>query len=546
MPQSNFIIKREYNVPFSFNSTSFDLNVTTPGVRVVITVTRAGSPGKVESPSTYTVVPNDYKTVVKLALGKGENKISALSDISESYYVIVAANNYTTIQAGYAKQIYEGTVVDLQDQQKAVFSKTSTRISERFTTYQDILPTSRSIRTISNKMAMRSLVVDSSHEVGMLDLLAALTVSTPIFQDQNQEMVLFEPTTKPLFNNQEAFGGVEAHVWLPNLCIDRWATFVKFVSNLSCFRIVSISEGQVVIYNSNGELETHVFNQSDLACSALDALTSQNCFDNIPVNLTIRDILNIFICAAQYSLDYYVTLLNPLVDVTNEKTSLIFGGSYDPTFDGEVGFSPPNRWDNEVDQPLIVSSVSVNIVDAFMNSVPLNASTTLSLQRTAYPQGELGTFDPTISGFTTLPAVVCSSDIITVAINLASDSVDIPLMADLTNGMVLITFKYSDGTTATDSLTLDWLQAKGAFAEVEFDLNVSLPLPNTLQTYPSSLDSMGPIPSSTSGISPSCVFQNGFLVTPVDLNSSNHCIKTSWTTAHSIGTNEVSLDMYLI
>jgi hypothetical protein len=342
VPESGFILKRQYTVPYSYNTTRFALRAITAGSPVEITVLRRGLPGDPGETQIYTIIPESETTSVEIRLCRGVNVVSVLDAYNRSDTVIVAATTYASVLCAYAREIYNNSRVLITEQSNAIYSPTSTRLAEPLINFQDLLPDVQSQQTLATKLAVRALINSPGRQTGVADLLTALTLSTPIFVPQTPHDTYFEPSTIPLFNAQESFGGVEAHVWPANECVRRWLAFVHYLQSLPVFQIVEVTENEVLFFDDNNDLQRHVFDFTLDECSLTTLALQATCFDNIDVGISIFSESDLTICAATYPFDMRPVPSAPIHPVGDE-----YGVEFalDPGFDGYTDFSLTGHWD---------------------------------------------------------------------------------------------------------------------------------------------------------------------------------------------------------
>ncbi len=342
IPESNFILKRASTVPYSYGDTAFDLRAVTPGDPVTLRVVRKGLPGEPDESQGYVVIPENSVETVALRLGRGLNIITAIDVEGRSDTIIVAATTYATVMCAYAREIYNFSQVQLDEQTAAIYSPVSTRIAEPLIPFSDLLPDVRSLQTLATKLLVRSMINNPGAQSGVQDVLSSLTLSTPVFVQQRPDQEFFEPRTRPLFNDAEAFGGVEAHAWLGNRCVATWLAFLNYLSSIDVHQIVRITEDEVVFLDDGGALRRHVFDFTDDNCSVINELLETFCFENVTMTVAIYSITSIYMCAAQYPLDFTPGPAYPLHPLENEAEP----DGIDPGFDGYVDFSLTDHWDS--------------------------------------------------------------------------------------------------------------------------------------------------------------------------------------------------------
>lgn len=347
VPSSNFTLKRQYTVPYSFDATTFELRSVTPNTPIEIVVVRRGLPGEADETQRYVVIPRTEVELVRFRLGRGTNIVTAFDSYGRADTAIVAATTYASVLCSYAREIYNNSQVSVDEQTTAIYSPVSTRLAEPLLTFTDLLPDVRSQQTLAAKLAIRSLVADAGRQIGVRDILTALTLSTPVFVEQAPDQQFFEPRVRPMFNSQEAFAGIEAHVWLANACVQRWLAFINYLENAEAFDLLEVSENEVLFRDDTGRLVRHVFDLAAEECSLTTLALQALCFDTIDIGVTVYSESDFAICAAAYPFDLRPVPrypVNPLSDEVGVELAL------DPGFDGYQDFSLTRHWDGG--QPL--------------------------------------------------------------------------------------------------------------------------------------------------------------------------------------------------
>lgn len=345
VPPSNFVLKRQYNVAYSFDPTVFELRTVTPNSPVEIVVVRRGLPGDVTETQRYVVIPQTETQLISIRLGRGTNVVTAYDSFGRGDTAIVATTTYAAVLCSYAREIYNFSRVEVDEQETAIFSPVSTRLAEPLLRFTDLLPDVRSQQVLAAKLAIRSLVSDPGRQIGVRDMLTALTLSTPIFVPQQPDEQYFDPTTRPMFNSQEAFAGVEAHVWLANACVQRWLAFINYIQNADAFQLLEVSESEVLFRDNNGDVQRHTFDFTAEECSLTTLALQALCFDTIDILIAINSTTDIKVCAAAYPLDMRPVPSDPVRPLGDEFGIEL---ALDPGFDGYVDFSVTSHWDSTV------------------------------------------------------------------------------------------------------------------------------------------------------------------------------------------------------
>ena len=305
MPKGEFVLSCQYLIPYSPNSQPFVLEVTDTTRTINISIMRRGFASE---PTRYQFRLATPRDVVYMKLSKGENIIEA-NDGYERVQISVVTAHWATLVHGIAQEIYEYSGDSIQEQKNTMFSPSSTRLAEHLIDFYDILPNVQSIRNLSSKAAIRLFMNQSGTQLAVNDIIAACCGTTPIFRSCRPENTMFEPAVYPLFNNAESFGGVDAHVWLANPCVALWKAFSRYVNNM--FKIVSLTESEIVFYDDNGLLKRYEFDSSASECSLSSYLARSTCVPNVVDAWFISNVLVAF-CAAAYTHDLCFSTFYPL------------------------------------------------------------------------------------------------------------------------------------------------------------------------------------------------------------------------------------------
>jgi hypothetical protein len=350
VPESKMILQAGIVVPYSFNKTSFDVNVIEIGRTITITVSYEGAPGKLEQ-TEIVVIPTATEFQVDIQLAEGRNFVRA-TDGEYQDYVVVTATHYATYLCSVSEEIYNETQIRLDEQNQAIESPLSTRLSEHLLEYTDLLPNVKSQKVFSSKLGIRSMVPEVSEDRSVRDLTTALTLNTPIVERTKNQATLFEPGIYPMFNHIEHGYGFDFHVWTHNQCSSKWRAFIRYLNNFSAFTLLSATESEIVFINDRGETVRHSFDPSAGECSLLDSVIPLLCLGEIPVFLETDVLTTIKLCYVSYPFDSYISAAHPLGERAFFDSGLPFdsGGSLDydyldPGDDGWVGLPVAPRFD---------------------------------------------------------------------------------------------------------------------------------------------------------------------------------------------------------
>lgn len=353
VPAGTFFLRSGFTIPYTIDPVPFRLDVVEPGRPVTIAITRDGPTVRPES-RYQTVIPTGLVETVMLTLGRGRNLIYA-TDGTRHDYIVVSATTYATVLCAVASEMYAYSQVQLEDVQRAVYGQLSTRLSDLYVDFSDILPFPpvMSQQVASTKMAVRAHVSDAGHERAVRDLGAAITLQTPFLRAVQNPKVRWQPGVDRLHSQQEAFGGFEHHVWWHADCAARWNAFLRFVSNRpDLVRPLDTGEDEIIVKTAAGQYHRHTFDLAAQSCSTVDA--RETCFDRARVSIVFSGELVIPVCAAVYPFDSCFTPAYPLGSDRATFDSMVPWDSLvpldhdplDPGDDGWAGLCWAGRWDS--------------------------------------------------------------------------------------------------------------------------------------------------------------------------------------------------------
>jgi len=121
---------------------------------------------------------------------------------------------------------------------------------------------------------------------------------------------------------------------------------------------------------------------------------------------------------------------------------------------------------------------SINVVTPLVCTVPLNHSTTFSLQRLTGVEGEIMTVDPTVAGLTENSSLdlTCDGNQVIFIIRLRADSGS-PVLSDLTAGSLVIRIGLNDGSPIQE-FDIDYIKfiTYGSYTDVADRTTITTPL----------------------------------------------------------------------
>lgn len=243
---------------------------------------------------------------LSIMLVAGKNFIQVRTP-GEDFLLLVVATNYATILKGFAEDLFYNVDVKFKDAQNQLNSPLSLRAVEHQIGFQELLPSTRAMRVLAGKLAVRSLVNETGSTRGVDDIVTAASNTTPVVQPTVVDLELFEPSIRSLYSTAHDEGGFAFHIWVPSICIGTWAAFIKLMDNLesSIAELISVSD-ELVTLNFLGRREQHRFDSEDNSCSIL-SLLSYDCLP-IVVSVLTRVESELAFCAWRYPFDVVVAL----------------------------------------------------------------------------------------------------------------------------------------------------------------------------------------------------------------------------------------------
>ncbi len=325
------------------------------------------------------VVPVNETFTVLLPLRKGESQIDVFTE-NDGTFTSVIASHVGTFLTAYSREIFSSTQNPLDEQERALFSQFSARMTDILIPFQDLYADPKSLRTLISRFITRTYMTKNGSTQGVRDFGAALLGTTPIFVPTKTDEGIFEPDVIPLYRRQLEFAGFEAHSWIPNYEIIHWLSFIKLVDAArNYYKIQEIGESEVLI-TAGGIPEIHRFDFDDPQASVYSEFN----FTNFRVVVEILDRLFIKFCAAGYPFDLFITTENPLGQRRLTFDSLIPWDSgepldqpaLDPGADGWVGFPLAGRFDG--------FELNSDPVDLFLDSLFVTPAVGSSIPQCAY------------------------------------------------------------------------------------------------------------------------------------------------------------------
>ena len=359
-PQGPFYQLQENIVPFGPQPTVLRIETDRIGepIRVEVVQSQEVSSQDIrENSKTYTLVAASSVATIGVQLGRGRNQITVSVDgrDGEITYLTVRATTIVTLWEAFSRVLYQESIRIIDEQKRAVSSRLATRLLEPFISFQDLLPDIQSLQILATRLVARGLIHSVGTNVGVTDLIKAVSLTTPVYRRIDKDTDELYPALDPWVKSASQFGGQEAHVWLPNLGIASWLTFIKYIQNQpDLYNILSISEREVVI-EYQGRQQRHRFDFDSFGTDFLQALAQSECFRSIIIIVTTDVNVTVPICAASYTWDLYITapdLLGNCRDTLDQGIPLdsncpFDADDVDPFTDGWVNLSLTGRFEQD-------------------------------------------------------------------------------------------------------------------------------------------------------------------------------------------------------
>lgn len=360
-PKGPYYLTEGNIVPFTPQPTVLRIETDRVGEPIRIEVIQSQPIGSGVDPrqqrAIYTVVPASEVVTVGVQLGRGINRIimTVVNREDERALLLVNATTIVSVFEAFARVLFTEATRIIDEQQRAISSRLATRLLEPFISFQDLLPDIQSLKILSTRLAAKGLIHSVGTDLGVTELTKALSLTTPVFKPMDKDTDDLFPSLDPWTNNASQFGGLEAHVWLPNVGIASWLAFLGYISNQpDLFEIISVSEGEVVV-RFQGELQRHRFDFDAFGTDFLTTQATTECFKSIIITVTMDVLLTIAMCAATYTFDLFIDETNLLGDcrrtfdsgIPFDSDCPLDGDPVDPFTDGWEGLSLSGRFEQD-------------------------------------------------------------------------------------------------------------------------------------------------------------------------------------------------------
>jgi hypothetical protein len=273
IPAGNFYLQAFENVPLSVRSTKFFL------------VTDVSSPIEIyiNNRLARTHIPRGEVDTIELPLvgAPSLNYIVLRNGIDDPVRIMVAATHLAKQFYVYAAELFEYAGFTVDTYNDLIHSVWSSFMVEYQLPWQEDLPDVRSMKQFAVKTAANCLYGEYGQQGGVTDLIAGFCSSTPVI-DAPVNPELWQPDLYQPQSSGKDVAGFNAHVWLPNVCLNQWLAFVTLMNNRYDYEFRYFDENKVVLQLIGTDLlEQHLFDNTAAQCSLRGLLEFLGCMDAI-------------------------------------------------------------------------------------------------------------------------------------------------------------------------------------------------------------------------------------------------------------------------
>lgn len=273
IPPGNFYLQALETVPKSIKPTKFFLLTDNPSpVEIYI-----------NNKLVRTHIPRGRVDTISIILvgAPSLNYITLRNGIDDPVRLIVAASNLAKQFYIYSKELFEYAGFTVDTYNNLIHSVWSSFLVEYQLPWQDDLPDIRSMQQFAVKTAANCLYGEYGQQGGVVDLITGFCSTTPVIDDPVNPL-LWQPDLYQPQTSGKDVAGFNAHVWLPNVCLNQWLAFVKLMNNRSDYNFKYVDENKVVIQLAGTDLlEQHLFDNTGAQCSLRGLLDFLGCMDTV-------------------------------------------------------------------------------------------------------------------------------------------------------------------------------------------------------------------------------------------------------------------------
>jgi hypothetical protein len=272
IPLGSFYAQAVENIPRT-DSWPFILE-TDSAAPVTITVGSKGSGVVIPTAARMTVmVPTIVAPLVFT--------IKAENGIDPPVHLLLGQTHIATMLYAMAQQHYEVAGRTVEQYRDAMASPWDSFFAEWLTPWRRELPDPRTLRVLATKAAALSLYGQSGLQGGVTDFVTSCCLTTPVVEDARNPAT-WQPDLYHPYTSGQDVSGFNFHVWTPDLCQTRWASFLKYCENSPQYDIFRGDEHVVMVQDHGIEqYSQQVFDYTAPYCGATGLLVTAGCMDNL-------------------------------------------------------------------------------------------------------------------------------------------------------------------------------------------------------------------------------------------------------------------------
>ena len=260
-------------VPRSALPTAFALETTTPApVHIWVN-------GRLAK----THMPRGERDIVLLYLDEppAANHIKVENNVDAPVSLTVTATYLTTFIDAMASQLYAVAERTNEKYFGLWSSPWATFVIEWLIPWPKALPDVRSLRSMSLKAAANTMFGEQGTDGGVRDMVSVFTSTTPVVVE-SANPTLWQPDTYQPYTSADDQLSWDFHVWLPNLCTNRWSALIDYIANTDKYDFVRFDENVVLVQQVGTEFyQQHLFDNTGPHCSMRGLLDAMACMDRI-------------------------------------------------------------------------------------------------------------------------------------------------------------------------------------------------------------------------------------------------------------------------
>jgi hypothetical protein len=256
----------------------------------------------------WTHIPRTERDVITLPLAPppGSNDIYVTNGVDAPVNLTVISTYLTTLFDAVAEQLYEVAGRINEKYLALATSPWSSFIIDWLLPWSDKLPDLRSMRAIALKSAANGMFGFSGSDGAVRAMVSVFSSTTPVVH-RSHNSSLWQPEVYQPYTSGDDVLGWDFHVWMPNLCINRWAAFIGYINNNPKWDFVRFDENVVLLKQHNAEIyQQHVFDNTGRGCSFRSLLGAIGCMDRLVVAGAIELTTQPSFCFWAHSFDQIV------------------------------------------------------------------------------------------------------------------------------------------------------------------------------------------------------------------------------------------------